>query len=32
VDGVWLHASMKLGVAFFAPHEIGWGAAKGAGA
>lgn len=24
VDGVWLHARMKLGVHFFASHERGW--------
>ena len=24
VGGVWLHARMKLGVHFFAPHERGW--------
>ncbi len=25
VDGVWLHHRMQLDVAFFAPHEKGWG-------
>ncbi|MEN8182602.1 MAG: nuclear transport factor 2 family protein [Myxococcota bacterium] len=25
VDGVWLHAAMKLRVVFLAPHETGWG-------
>jgi hypothetical protein len=24
VDGEWLHQSMKLSVAFLAPHETGW--------
>lgn len=24
-DGRWLHASMKLGVVFLAPHDRGWG-------
>jgi hypothetical protein len=24
VDGAWLHRSMKLSVAFLAPHETGW--------
>ena len=29
VDGLWLHASMKLRVVFLAPHETGWATPSG---